>query len=373
LRTAIIHYWFIRRRGGERVVESLLKLYPEADIYTLFYDKEKYDGDLKGRKVYSSILNNPFFRKNHHYFFPLFPVGIKLLKLKKKYDLIISSESGPSKGIKTQKQTPHICYVHTPMRYCWGYTHEYTANKPFFLKMILKGLFYLLRLWDKTTIDNVDLFIANSENVKNRIKKFYGKEAKVIFPPVRSELFKKPLVSANKKKKHFLCFGALVPYKRIDLLVDLFNGREENLVVIGDGPMRNQLEKKAGKNIQFFGRISWDEVEEKINESRALIFPGEEDFGIIPLEVMALGIPVIAYAKGGALETVINDKKNHKNSTGVFFSEQSIESLRASLEYFKSIENEFDPEYIRNHASSFKELNFLNSFSKTVKQFLNEK
>ena len=137
--------------------------------------------------------------------------------------------------------------------------------------------------------------------------------------------------------------------------------------------MRNQLEKKVGKNNQFFGRISWDEVEEKINESRALIFPGEEDFGIIPLEVMALGIPVIAYAKGGALETVINDKKNNKNSTGVFFSEQSIESLRASLEYFKSIENEFDPEYIRNHASSFKELNFLNSFSKTVKQFLNEK
>lgn len=373
MQVAIIHYWFISRRGGERVIESLLKLYPNADIYTLFYDKNKYNSNLNGRPVYTSILNNSFFRKNHQLFFPLYPLGIKSLRLKKKYDLIISSESGPAKGIKIYKQTPHICYVHTPMRYCWGYTHEYTTNKPFFLKLILNGLFYLLKLWDKTTIDNVDLFIANSENVRSRIKKYYGREAKVIFPPIRSELFKKPLAAINKEKKHFLCFGALVPYKRVDLLVDAFRDREERLVVIGDGPLRKKLEKKAGKNIQFFGRIPWDQVEEKINKSRALIFPGEEDFGMIPLEVMALGIPVIAYAKGGALETVIENKRNHKNSTGIFFSEQSIDRIRESLDYFKSIENEFDAEYIRNHASSFEELNFLNSFSKTVNTFLNEK
>ena len=372
MKVAIIHYWFIGRRGGERVIESLLKLYPDADIYTLFYDKEKYNGNLNDNKVYTSVLDIKIFRKNHTLLFPLYPLGIKSLKLRKKYNLIISSESGPAKGIKIPSNTPHVCYVHTPMRYCWGYTHEYTANKPFFIKWVLNAFFYLLKNWDKTTINNVDLYLANSVNVKNRIKKYYRKEAEVIFPPVRTELFNKPIAQAGKDKKHYLYFGALVPYKRVDLLVDTFKDTEDTLIVIGEGPMRKKLENKSGKNIHFFGRLPWNEIEDKIHESKALIFPGEEDFGIIPLEIMAYGIPIIAYGKGGALETIVENRNRVKDSTGLFFNEQTITSLRDTLEHFKSVENEFEAHFIRKHASLFKEENFLNSFKKTVNTFLNE-
>lgn len=371
MNVAIIHYWFINRRGGERVIESLLKLYPEADIYTLFYDKKEYSGNLKSNSVYTSLLNLKVVRKNHQLFFPLFPLGISSLRLKKKYDLIISSESGPAKGIKIPNLTPHICYVHTPMRYCWGHTAEYTKNRPYLIKWILDALFFLLKKWDETTINNVHCYIANSNNVNRRIKKYYNKESDVIFPPIRNELFSKPLIQLKNKKLHFLSFGALVPYKRIDVLVNTFKCRKEKLVVIGTGPEYNKLKKGAPENVEFVGYAPWQRVEELIYLSKALIFPGEEDFGMIPLELMAYGLPVIAFAKGGALETVIHNEDTEK-ATGVFFNNQTEQSISEAIDYFNKINSKFDPQFIRNHAKKFREELFLDKFKCKISDFLNE-
>lgn len=361
MKVAIIHYWFITRRGGEKVVESILKLYPQADIYTLFYDKETYGNHLENHKVYTSKFDTPFFRKHYQIIFPLYPLAIKSLKLKKDYDLIISSESGPAKGIEIKNKATHICYIHSPMRYCWGFTNEYLKSMNPIFRPFASFFFKRLKEWDRKTIDNVDLYVANSINVKKRVKKFYNREAKVVYPPIESTLFSNNTNFKNKKT-HFLSFGALTPYKRIDLLVDVFNKNGEKLIVIGDGSEKKKLQLKAKKNIEFKGFLEDNEAREFIINSRALIFPGEEDFGMIPLEVMSYGIPVVALKKGGALETIVqNDLEIHKSS-GIFFSEQTEKSINLALNYFKNIENKFNPTWIKKHASKFEESYFLNTF-----------
>ena len=370
MKVAIVHYWFITRRGGEKVVESLLKLYPQADIYTLFYDKAKYGNYLKGHKVYTSILDNAFLRKRYQQIFPLYPIGIKSLKLKENYDLVISSESGPAKGVKINNNCIHVCYIHSPMRYCWGFTNEYLKSINPVLRPVANFFFKKLKRWDRTTIDNVDLYIANSKNVENRVKKYYNKEAKVIYPPIETHLFKKPL-NLEIKNEYFLSFGAITPYKRIDLLVDCFNKNGEKLIIIGSGSEKEKLIKKARKNIEFKGFINDLEIEWYIQKSKALVFPGEEDFGMIPLEVMSYGIPVIAFKKGGALETVVEKKLNIKKSSGIFFEEQNSKSLQDALDFFKKNEKCFDSEWIRSHARKFEEHIFLKQFKSEVKKKFN--
>lgn len=369
MKVAIFHYWFVSRRGGEKVVESILKLFPDADVYTLFYDKENYGNHLENHKIYTSILNVPFFRKRHHKLFPLYPLGVKSLKLKKQYDLIISSESGPIKGIQNPYKTPHICYIHTPMRYCWGFIDEYlrVVSKP--LRPLLKVLFERLRQWDKTTVNKVDLYIANSKNVAERVKTFYNREAKVLYPPISDEFFNKNTVS-KLPKEFFLSFGAITPYKRIDLLVETFNKNQKPLVIIGDGSEKKALMKKAKSNIMFKSNLPWKDIEDIFSKSKLLIFPGEEDFGMIPLEVMAYGIPVLAYKKGGALETVKEDINNVEQSTGLFFEKQTPESLNNGLEKFLQIEHLFDAKNIKKHAEKFKENVFLKKMNTEIKSFL---
>ncbi len=370
MKVAVVHYWFLTRRGGEKVVENILKLFPDADVYTLFYDEKSYGNHLKDYKVFTSRLNNiSFIKNNYQKFFPLYPLGIKSLKLKNKYDLIISSESGPAKGIKIDSGIPHLCYIHSPMRYCWGYTQEYLNSVNALARPILKALFERLRKWDETTINNVDLYVANSNNVANRVKKYYNREAEVVYPPISNELFNQP-IKLSSKRDVYLSFGAITPYKRIDLLVDTFNENGKKLVIIGEGSERNRLQNKAKQNIEFKGALVWHEIEDIFFKSKALIFPGEEDFGMIPLEVMAYGIPVIAYNKGGALETIIENKTGIEKSSGIFFEEQSIEALQEALNYFETASNQFDAAWIRNHASKFKESIFLSSFKKIVDNFL---
>jgi glycosyltransferase involved in cell wall biosynthesis len=370
MKVAIIHYWFITRRGGEKVVESILKIFPQADIYTLFYDEKSYGEYLSKHKIFSSILNNLFLRKYYQKIFPLYPLGIKSLKLQDEYDLIISSESGPAKGIIIPNKAPHICYIHTPMRYCWGFTHEYLNSVNKYLRLPLNFFFKRLRDWDIKTINNVDLYIANSLNVAKRVESFYNRNAIVVYPPIDDRLFNKNLVLCEEKIS-YLSFGAITPYKRIDLLIDVFNVNEKKLIIIGEGSELFKLKKKAKNNIEFKGALEWDEIEHIFSRTRALLFPGEEDFGMIPLEVMAYGIPVIAYKKGGALETVIENIKNIKESTGIFFDSQNLESLQEALKKFESYEGLFDPKWIRNHASKFKEEIFLKRFSNEVKNFIN--
>jgi glycosyltransferase involved in cell wall biosynthesis len=364
MRVAIVHYWLITRRGGEKVVESILKIFPEADIYTLFLDGNIYGPDLPKQRIYTSCLNNPKIRKHYQKLFPLYPIGIKSLKLKDEYDLIISSESGPAKGISTPKGIPHICYIHSPMRYCWGFTDEYLRDMSKFLRPIARFFFERLRIWDLKTVENVTHYIANSNNVAKRVKKYYNRESVVIYPPIESNLFKRPLMD-NTERDIFLSFGAITPYKRIDLLVETFNQNKLNLVVIGNGSELGKLRQRANSNIQFLGSLEWEEIERYLDRTRALLFPGEEDFGMIPLEVMSYGIPVLAYGQGGALETVIDNGQTSKSS-GMFFDEQSVESIQKCLERFLVVENKYDKNWIRSHARKFGEDVFLEKFKKEV-------
>ncbi|WP_117883836.1 glycosyltransferase [Aureibaculum luteum] len=371
MKVAIIHYWFITKRGGEKVVESLLKIYPDADIYTLFYDEKKYDKSLKNHTVYTSILNKSFLRKHYQKIFPLYPLGIKSLKLKNKYDLIISSESGPAKGINIGENTPHICYVHSPMRYCWSHKEIYLKAVNPILRPLMSFFLNRLKSWDKSTIDNVDLYLSNSKNVANRLKKYYQKDSEVVYPPIADDLFIKPLPT-DTQKDIFLSFGAITPYKRIDLLVDVFNRNGKQIVIIGDGSEKEKLEKKANNNIKFKGTLSWEDIENYFARSKALLFPGEEDFGMIPLEVMAYGIPVIAFKKGGALETIIENRNNIKESTGLFFDNQNIKSVEKTIDLFEKEIQNFNPILIRNHAKKFSEEIFISNIKKQIKKFENK-
>ena len=369
MKVAIVHYWFISRRGGEKVIESLLKLFPEADIYTLFYDEKQYGNYLQNNKVYTSAFNNKFFRKQYQKIFPLYPFAVQSLKLKEDYDLIISSESGPAKGIKIKNEAKHICYVHTPMRYCWSHKQTYLESVSKIVRPFVSFFLEGLRKWDETTIDNVDFYLSNSKNVSKRITKYYQKPSEVVYPPIADELFTKQL-SLNKERNQYLSFGAITPYKKIDLLVETFNQNGKKLVIIGNGSERKKLEESAKYNIQFKTISDWQKIEEEIQKSKALLFPGEEDFGMIPLEMMAYGLPVVAYEKGGALETVVENRKEIEKSSGIFFTEQTIESLEKSITFFEKNEMKFNPIWIKKHAKTFSEEQFLVNFREKLETYL---
>jgi glycosyltransferase involved in cell wall biosynthesis len=372
MKVAIVHYWFISRRGGEKVIESLLKLFPEADIYTLFYDKVQYGNHLQNHNVYTSVFNTTFFRKHYQKIFPLYPFAVQSLKLKEEYDLIISSESGPAKGIRIPNKAKHICYVHSPMRYCWSHRETYLNAVSKSVRPIMNFFLEELKKWDKTTINNVDLYLSNSTNVSKRVQKYYQKESEVVYPPIANELFIKK-ISLAKDRDQYLSFGAITPYKKIDLLVDTFNKNGKKLVIVGNGSERKKLLGKAKINIEFKIISDWKNIEKEIQKSKALLFPGEEDFGMIPLEVMAYGIPVIAFKKGGALETVVENRGEIDKSSGVFFNEQTINSLEKALLFFEENIEKFNPFWIKKHAKKFSEEQFLVNFRKKIETFLNIK
>jgi len=371
LKVAFVHYWLVTWRGGEKVLESMLKLFPNADIYTLFYDESVCGPYLKGHQVYSSSLDFPLLRKHYQKLFSLYPRGIRSLKLQGNYDLIISSESGPAKGIPNPDGIPHLCYIHSPMRYCWGYTEQYLKSLPAWSRGIAKGQFERLRKWDETTIDQVDQYVANSQNIADRVERYYQRKAEVCYPPIALDLFENEL--SSQEKKHYLSFGAITPYKNIELLVDCFNQNGQPLVIIGEGGEKKKLEAKAKDNIRFTGRLPWSQIMELIRESRALLFPGEEDFGMIPLEVMSQGVPTIALRKGGALETVVENLKTPQASSGLFFDEAKVSCLQEALVRFEGLEKQLDPHWIRNHARSFGEDFFQENFTQQVLNFINHR
>lgn len=375
LKVAILHYWFVTWRGGERVVRELLNIFPNADIYTLFYNEEACGDYLEGFNVYSSLLDRPFLRKRYQKIFPLYPLGVKSLKLKGQYDLIISSESGPIKGVLNDADCPHICYVHTPMRYCWGFMDDYLRVLPRFLRPLAKIEFERLARYDLKTVDNVDLYLANSFNVKRRVREYYSRDADVLYPPISLDLFEESRLRSLplSKSDYYLSFGALTPYKRIDLLVESFNASGRRLLVIGEGGEKDRLMAMAKPNIEFLGGLDYDLISNIIKGARALIFPGEEDFGMIPLEVMAHGVPVIAYSQGGALETVVYKDGDVKNSTGVFFDAQNRESIDEALIKFENVMDDFDPIFIRRHAREFGSDIFVERFMEILKRFMNSR
>jgi len=355
-RVALVHYWLVNWRGGERVLKALADLYPEADIFTHVADPELIERELPGRNVYTTFISKlPLAQRWYQKYLPLMPMALEQLDLRN-YDLVISSESGPAKGVITSSHATHICYCHSPMRYVWDMYHDYRSHAGWLTRMLMVPMMHRLRLWDQVSAQRVDHYIANSKFVAGRIAKYYRRDAEVIYPPVAVDDFEVSTLDEG----FYLSVGQLVGYKRADLLVDAFNQSGKPLVIIGDGELLRSLKKRAASNVRLLGRQSFKSIRQHYSSCRALVFPGVEDFGIVPVEAMASGKPVIAYAVGGALETVVHGE------TGWLFGEQSVVGINKAVADFEAARDSFDANNIRAHALEFSEQRFKLALSSCV-------
>lgn len=362
MKVAILHYWWVTNRGGESVVKAIAELYPEADLFLHVGDDELIKKTLgvgfKGNIYKTFISKLPGSLKHYQKYLPLMPLATEQLDMSE-YDLIISSESGPAKGVITRPDALHICYCHSPMRYVWDMYHSYLKNSGLVIRTLFPLIAHWLRVWDRASADRVDHFVANSNFVAARINKFYRRNSSVIFPPVNVFSFD----HQRERSDFYLYLGQLVPYKRSDLLVDVFNQNGLPLVIIGEGELYETLKLKAKSNIKILGRQSFNVTKDHFERCKALVFPGMEDFGIVPVEAMAAGAPVIAYAKGGVLDTVTE-------KTGILFKDQTVESLNAAIQTFENNQIKFSPTEIRAHAMKFEKTLFQRAFKKQVDELL---
>jgi len=342
-------------RGGEKCLEAFCELFPQADLYTLIYLPEKVSPTIQAVNVHGSWLNGlPKIQNYYRYCLPLFPNAIERFNLKD-YDLVLSSSHCVAKGIFPHRAL-HISYIHAPMRYVWDMHDAYFGpDSAWFARA---GMFVwrrYLQAWDRRSSERVDFFLANSKNVAAKIETLYGREATVICPPVAFKSF----YLASEQAPYYLLVSALVPYKRIDLAVAAFNELKLPLKIVGDGPVRAKLVAMAGPNIEFLGWTNHGALPSLYASCQAVIFPGEEDFGIVPLEAQASGRPVIAYGKGGVLESVVplnpleNGAQPSGEPTGIFFRELNSGSLKEAVLSFQKAQHRFNPAIIRDHASSF--------------------
>jgi len=341
---ALVFDWMTTAGGAEKVNKVLHKMFPEADIFTSIYNKDKVKG-FENAKIHTSFIQNlPFAKKKHQLYLSLMPYAYELFDLSK-YDIVISSSHSCAKGIITKAETLHVCYCHTPMRYAWdnwhSYFQEYKMNG--LIKKLAKKRIHKIRIWDKISADRVDHFIANSNTTKKRIEKYYKKPSTVIYPMISANKYKK---SNNSPRGYYFAAGRLIPYKKFDLLVETFNKIGLPLKIAGTGIMEKELRAKANDNIEFLGYVSDPTLKKLYSECEAYLFPQLEDFGITPLEAMASGRPVIAYKKGGALDTITEE-------TGLFFEEQNAKSLSNAIEQYQKEKNKFDSEKIIAHAKKF--------------------
>lgn len=361
MKVAIIHDWLTNMGGAEKVVAVIHNLFPDAPIYTSIYKPDALPDKFREIDVRTSYLQRfPWSGIKYQWLLQFMPQAFESFDLRE-YELVISSSTSCAKGVLTRADCCHICYCNTPMRYAWDFYHEYLEEKPWWLRAYIARRLHDIRIWDRISADRVDYFIANSQNVARRIRKHYRRQADVIYPPVDTDYFVPG--DSSEPGEYFLCAGRLVGYKRVDLAVQAFNRLGIKLVVAGDGPEYKTLRDIAGRSIEFVGRVSDDELRELYQHCRAFLFPGEEDFGLTPLEAQACGKPVIALARGGALETVIDMR------TGLFFKEQSVESLIYAVKRFEDMAEKFDTSEIRKHAESFG----IERFEKQFYNFVNEK
>lgn len=332
MKVALIHFWLVNMRGGERVLEALCRMYPQADIFTHVYDPAEISATIKAHKITTTFIQRlPRAARWYKSYLPLMPLALEQLDLSG-YDLIISSESGPAKGVVVAPDAAHICYCHSPMRYVWDMYPEYTRRLGRFKRLLIAPLAHYLKMWDRSSAVGVDAFAANSSFIARRIARCWGREAEVIPPPVDVDEFTP--APADKREDFYLLFGQLVDYKRADLAVRAFSqagGKTRRLVVIGEGEQLPLLKKLAGPNITLLGRQPFNVVKDHLARCRALIFPGLEDFGIVPVEALACGTPVIAFGRGGVLDSL------EDGATGVFFAEQTENSLLAAVDRFESL------------------------------------
>lgn len=363
LKVAIVHYWLVGMRGGEKVIEDICMLFPQADLYTHVAIPENLSDALNRHSITETFVGRlPGAKKHYQKYLPFMPRALESLDLTG-YDLVISSESGPAKGVITDPDTVHLCYCHSPMRYIWDQYHVYRAQAGRVAKLIMPLMAPSLRLWDHASAARPDHIIANSEFIRRRISKSWGRDASVIHPPVDLSAFQPG--DPDAIGEFYLYVGELVSYKRPDLMVEAFNASGKPLVVIGEGAEKAALEQMASSNVTFLGRASFDVLKDHYARCRALVFPGVEDFGIIPLEAMASGRPVIAYAKGGALETVTEGK------TGTFFTEQTPEALNAAIARLEAdLLPQMDPKAIAADMTRFSRDRFRDEFAAAVTEHL---
>jgi len=362
LKVAIVHYWLVKMRGGEKVLEALCDLYPEADIFTHVVNYDELSEKIRKHNIKTTFIGQlPGAKKHYQTYLPFMPMALEQLDLRE-YDLIISSEAGPAKGVITSPESLHVCYCHSPMRYIWDMYHEYMQNQSWLLRKFFAPVAHYLRLWDYSSAGRVDYFIANSHYIAKRIHKIYKRESTVIHPPVSVDEFK----PAGDIGDYYLVLGQLVPYKRVDLAVKAFNASGRKLLVIGEGSELEGLRKMAKSNIEFLGWQNSSVIRDYLSRCKALVFPGKEDFGIVPVETMASGRPVVAYGRGGVMETVTEDE------TGVFFDEQTVESMNAALDRFEEIAAKFVPQNIAAKVACYNSDRFKKEFSNFIENKINK-
>ncbi|MFH1347301.1 MAG: glycosyltransferase [Candidatus Margulisiibacteriota bacterium] len=358
MKIAIVHDYLNQFGGAERVISALHEIWPDAPIYTSIYDERRMPDEFRRMDIRVSFMQRlPFVFNLFKYYFLFYPLAFERFDLSG-YDIIISSSSAFAKGVTKRLGQLHICYCHTPARFVWRY-EDYMKREsiPAFFKVFLPFFLEPIKKWDLQTSANVDYFIANSRNVADRIQKTYSRESVIINPPVESRLFEPSALTSD----YFLVASRLNTYKRIDIVVEAFNKLDLPLKIVGDGPDRRNLRKTAGANIEFLGRLPDEQLSKYLAECQALIFPGEEDFGIVPLEAMAAGRPVIAYKAGGAKETVSDGE------TGILFDKQTVESLVLALKRFQF--ESFDKKKLRAHAEKFDK----EQFKQKITAFVDEK
>ncbi len=344
LKVALVHDWLTGMRGGEKCLEVLCELFPEADLYTLLHQKGKLSQNIESRSIRTSFVQHlPFGLKKYRHYLPLFPLAIEQFDLSA-YDLIVSSSHCVAKGVRRNNSTYHISYVHTPMRYVWDQFNTYfrQPRTSWPVRIGAELMRPYLQRWDRNTAKRVDTFLCNSNNIRKKILEYYGRESQVIYPPVDLSRFK----PGDTKADYYLMVGAFAPNKRVDLAVHAFNQLKLPLKISGSGQDEEYCRSIAGETIEFLGTLSNEKLLELYQQARALVFPGEDDFGITPLEAQACGTPVIAFAAGGVLETVTDQ-------TGLFFKEQKVEALVKAVEIMERKWEVFVPEKFQEQLSRF--------------------
>ena len=360
-RVAIIHDWLTGMRGGEVVLEALLKMFPQAELFTLLHIEGSCSDLIENRPIHTSFIQKfPMRGRFYRHYLPFFPTAIEEFEFHG-FDLVISSSHCVAKGVIVPPDVPHISFVHSPMRYVWDMYRQYFPGRGLVQKLIIPFFANYLRTWDAASAPRVDRYVSNSAFVAKRIRRFYGRSADVVHPPCLPAALKAadiPNPEGPQRKDFYLVLSALVPYKRIDLAVEAFNASGRPLLIAGKGPEEKRLRKMAGANIQFLGHVDRNGIQELYSQARGLIFPGVEDFGIVPVEAQAAGCPVLAIGKGGALETVVSGK------TGLFFDDATPQSLMECVEKREKIQYKA-ADFARN-ASRFTEQAFELGMQKAI-------
>lgn len=342
-RVAIIHYWLVGMRGGERVIERLLKLFPDADLFTHVYVPEAMSQTIRARTVHTSFIQKlPGARRHYQKYLPLMPMALEELDLRG-YDLVISSESGPAKGVIAAPDARHVCYVHSPMRYLWDHYHDYRSAAGRLSRLAMPWMFHKLRTWDVASAARVDTLVANSNFIRQRIRRVWNRDADVVHPPVDVSLF----TPSAEVEPRYLWVGQMTPYKRADIALEAFNRLGLPLLMVGDGEMNAELRRRAKPNVTIVDRLDFAGLRAAYARARALVFTAEEDFGIVPVEAMASGRPVLAYGRGGVRDSIA------PGTSGLFFDSQTPEGVIEGVERMEAWLPQFDPQAAVRQAARF--------------------